>query len=99
MLIISLIHQNAGVTTYLIGCGPQTVGTTYCVDYRTGVARDDSPPLCTGSEPYNTNTEDSCVLTAGATLLEGPSTIVFIAPGDDGYSADCSAAGTVSAVW
>ncbi|RDW79395.1 hypothetical protein BP6252_04033 [Coleophoma cylindrospora] len=97
-LVAESVGESAGVTTYLVGCGPQTVTSEYCRSEATGVARDDSPPLCTGSLPYNTYTQDSCVLTAGATLLEGPSTIVFIDAGNDGYSVHCSAAGTVSAV-
>ncbi|KAL9110521.1 MAG: hypothetical protein Q9227_004879 [Pyrenula ochraceoflavens] len=91
-------QSNAGVTTYLVGCGPQTVTTESCLAHPTGVGRDNSPQLCTGGQPYNTYTVDSCVLTAGATLLEGPSTIVFIAGGSDGFSVECSAAGTISAV-
>ncbi|KAJ9263155.1 hypothetical protein DTO195F2_3133 [Paecilomyces variotii] len=97
-LVAQSVGENAGVTSYLIECGPQTVTSISCFAQPTGVGRDgETPPICTGDSSYNTYTRGSCVA-AGATLLEGPSTIVFINPSDNGVSIDCSVAGTVSAV-
>ncbi|KAL1859253.1 hypothetical protein Plec18167_007816 [Paecilomyces lecythidis] len=97
-LVAQNVGEDAGVTTYLIDCGPKNVYSLSCFERPTGVGRDgESPPICTGDSSYNTYTRDSCVASS-ATLLEGPSTIVFINPADNNASVDCSVAGTVSAL-
>ncbi|GAD99506.1 hypothetical protein PVAR5_8221 [Paecilomyces variotii No. 5] len=97
-LVAQNVGEDAGVTTYLIGCGPQELYSLPCFEHPTGVGRDgETPPICTGDLSYNTYMKDSCVASS-ATLLEGPSTIVFINPSDNNIFIDCSVAGTESAI-
>ncbi|RDW58588.1 hypothetical protein BP6252_13064 [Coleophoma cylindrospora] len=91
------VGQNAGVTSYLVGCASQSVYTVACI-HRSGPGRDGGLPNCDGAADYNTVTDESCGLTAGGTVLQGPSTLYFVAGGSNSFTQDCSADGRVSAV-
>ncbi|KAF7882623.1 uncharacterized protein EAF02_005986 [Botrytis sinoallii] len=96
-VVAQIVGENAEATTYLIACAPAVYTTVACV-YRNGPGRDEGPPNCDGPASYNVVDLNRCFLTAGATVVEGPSTVVFIKPGDDSQTWNCAADGTVSAV-